>query len=167
MNKFKKFVNVFLDYKIIGTNYKSILFFIWIFSLSSLVIGIVMIFNFQNLFEYKNNITQNCIESSKCTLNFQVFEPVKGPLYFYIFHEDFYVNNRKVMLSQDWKQLKGEILEKENLETNCSNYDLVEDGKRFYDQKFESKEEDQILHPCGLYALLFPQSNLISPARLF
>lgn len=55
-------------------------------------------------------------------MNFFITQKTKGPFYIYIHFKDFYVNHRKVLLSVDYDQLSGKILDEDDSKTNCEDY---------------------------------------------
>ena len=110
-----------------------------------------------NLFSINYRFDNKCLKN-ECILNLKINNDQKGPFYVYIGFKNFYINNRKVMLSVNKIQLAGEIITKERNKIdniNCINYSLNKDGKRFYKSKFENKDENEVIHPSGLNVLLF------------
>jgi hypothetical protein len=154
MIKIKKKLNIFTKMKIIKNNFKYIQIIIFLFSLYLFIIGIFIYTSSSKLLKMDFRFDNKCTKND-CDIIFNLKKDYKGPIYIYIRFKNFYRNNRKVMLSINAQQMKGKDMSNESEITDCINYSKVKDAKRFFDDIFNDKNDEDIIHPCGLKAFLY------------
>lgn len=151
--------NVFTQMKIIKDNFKIVQIIIVLLSLYFLIIGIFILNISSKLNEITYRFDDKC-SKNVCNLEFHIKNDIKGPFYVYIGFKNFYLNNRKVMLSVNKKQLNGKIISENEENNSCKDYFYYEDGQRYLKKKLEETSLNKVLNPCGLYPLLYNQCNL-------
>ena len=159
MIKNKEKNNVFTEMKIIKDNFKIVQIIIIILSLYFLIIGLFILKTSSNIYSLIYRFDDKCTKNV-CELNFHIKNDIKGPFYVYIGFKNFYLNNRKVMLSLDKNQLRGDIINDIKENDSCKNYFYYKHGKRYLKKKFEGSNLNKILHPCGLNSLLYNKCYL-------
>ena len=124
-----------------------------------IVLGVVIIVLSNQIQEieirYDNN--PNCTIGSSCNINFTIDKTMEEDIFVYYRMKNFHQNHRRYVKSKSIKQLKGEYLTEDDIDTDCDpitlNKDLYE-GIRSADNTTELNPED-VAHPCGLIAKSF------------
>ena len=121
-----------------------------------IVIGII-IFIFSKKIKqieirYDNN--ENCQIGSICNIDFKLPWKMKKNVFVYYRLKNFYQNHRRYIKSKSMKQLKGNVVQENEIKDDCDpiilNKDIYE-GVRSYDNSTELDPED-VAFPCGLIA---------------
>ena len=64
------------------------------------------------------------------------------------------------MLSINYKQMRGEDVDKDDVKSDCEDYMTYKDLSSFYPTFAENKDPDALLYPCGLFSFLYNQRKL-------
>jgi hypothetical protein len=106
---------------------------------------------------YEENITERCKDQTNCAFIMNIPEEMKGPIYLYLKHENFYLNHRKIANSVSKGQIAGKGPSVPTLESSCGSKLLNEDMKSATSNiNGGSLDGQAIASPCGLYSNLFP-----------
>ncbi|AJQ40013.1 APG_G0006430.mRNA.1.CDS.1 [Saccharomyces cerevisiae] len=82
-------------------------------------------------------LTENENGEQSCELQFEIPNDIKKSIFIYYKLTNFYQNHRRYVQSFDTKQILGEPIKKDDLDTSCSPI---------------RSREDKIIYPCGLIA---------------
>jgi len=149
-----EFLRFFLKYHILKTNVFTVIVICLLISTIMLGFGIAVITRSSSLINIRIPINQQCLLNT-CTFLFHIDSPPKGPLYFFIEFDDFFVNNYKAISSFDSSQLIGNTSVNYSVASSCSGYETMADARRFYPDLDPTINGQQTLSPCGLYPLLY------------
>ncbi|EAY22669.1 membrane protein, putative [Trichomonas vaginalis G3] len=88
-----------------------------IFSIISLIIGIVVFSSNKNIFEYKQNY--DCHANGTCSVKFVLDKEIKGDLKLYYQLENFFQNHLAYAHSKSWDMLKGNNFSSKKATSQC------------------------------------------------
>ena len=152
---------IFFKQTIHKTNLKAINIVTIVLSIIMLTLGFVLIIDTNFKFESIHRIDDGCFDD-KCEYLMRIDkERLKGPLFIYIEYKSFYVDHRKVMLSINYKQMRGEEVDRDDLKNDCKDYLTYKDLSNFYPDLAKDKDPDALLFPCGLFSFLYNRRKVI------
>jgi hypothetical protein len=157
----KKFIDFFMKYKILQTNFRLVIVSIFLLSLLHFAIALWMYGNGRSLLDLKLKISDLCF-TNPCDLRFRIVDKYDGPVFVYIGYDNFYLNHRKIINSVDSKQLEGKSVTADDIKNTCMGFETVNDARRLLPNKFANWTGSDILYPCGLLPLMFTQCEINS-----
>jgi hypothetical protein len=99
-----------------------------------------------------------CWKQSSCGVLFNVHDKIKGPVYLYVHHKEYFVNHRNVVRSVSRKQLAGEKIGSEEL-NRCTKFKLNKDAAKTTSFGGSSLSAEEQLSPCGIFPTLIPMDT--------
>lgn len=110
---------------------------------------------------YFNNIRYDdvCEGQTACAKVFEVKEEITGPVYLYIYYEDFFINHRNVVRSVSRRQIAGEDVDDAEIDKRCPGFRTNKDKPATSSFTGVPLVETETLTPCGIYPSLIPQDG--------
>lgn len=131
-----------------------------VFSIVMIPLGIVILQKSNEIWEFKqryDNI-EECENTKKCTLSFEISKKVKSPIYIYYNIKGFYQNHRRFGISIISDQIEG----KKNADTeNCDNLTTNKEMEKKISFTGKKLAEEETAIPCGIAAKLFFNDNFV------
>lgn len=97
-----------------------------------------------------------CEGQNSCAKVFEVKEEVTGPVFLYIYYEDFFINHRNVVRSVSRRQIAGEDVADSEIDKRCPGFRNNKDKPALVSFSGASLVETETLSPCGIYPSLLP-----------
>jgi len=101
--------------------------------------------------EYEVRYDQDCGQKATCTIEIEITEEMKPPVYFYYKLSNFFQNHRKYTSSRDLEQLTGTMKSVEEL-SSCEPIITNADAGHTISITNETLNPDDPAIPCGLVA---------------
>lgn len=97
-----------------------------------------------------------CDGLTSCAKVFEIKEEVTGPVYLYIYFEDFFINHRNVVRSVSRRQIAGEDVDDGEIDKRCPGFRTNSDKPALTSYLGASLVQTETLSPCGIYPSLVP-----------